>query len=387
MQLQLLNPQESVHEIEAAWRQILAKIPGHSYFLSWGWMENWLATALAEEVRPRLCLLEQDGCPVLAFFVSTGRSLRHGFVPSRALFLNSAGRPELDQICIEFNAMARVPGAAVELAQLLPALPEPWDELVLPGLDAEAFPAASLATIPANYRLEVQRQPPAHYVDLARVRERGDYLCLLSSNTRSQIRRTRRLYCQRGELRLNPARSVEDAEATYDELLRLHRRMWELRGQQSNFDTRYVQAFHHRLIRRRFAAGEIQLLRLTVNGETVGCLYNLLYKGRAYAYQSGFRLEADNRLKPGLLCHSEAIESNAEAELQSYELLAGDGQYKSSLGTDSRRLLWCRVQKRRPQFWLERQARRLKRRWVAARLVASARTVLGGARRIVREEI
>jgi ankyrin repeat protein len=40
-----------------------------------------------------------------------------------------------------------------------------------------------------------------------------------------------------------------------------------------------------------------------------------------------------------------------------YDLLGGDARYKQSLATDESRLVWGRVQKRRPQFALEDLAR------------------------------
>lgn len=361
MQLHFLDVDRDRAQVQAVWCSLLAE-ENHAYFLSWAWVENWLTTALARGTKVKLGVIEDAHGPVTAFFMGGQRALRHGFVPSRTLFLNTTGRPEIDRIYLEFNALPKRADAVLSLPKLLKILPGAWDELVFAGLDREMFPGNAIDLPLAGYRLEIKRDTPARYVDLTEVRRSGAYLDLLSANTRAQIRRSRRLYAERGEVRLAQAESLSEAETIFEELLDLHRRMWAVRNERSNFDTDYVLTFHRRLIQQRFSHGEIQLLRFTVGPQTVGCLYNFIYAGRVYAYQSGFRFEPDNRLKPGLACHCAAIEHNAHAGLKTYELLAGEGQYKSSLGTEARQLVWCRLQKPRLQFWLERQARRLRQR-------------------------
>ncbi|WP_193222189.1 GNAT family N-acetyltransferase [Alkalilimnicola sp. S0819] len=367
MELQVLDGLRDRPGVVRAWRTLVEQ-GDHAYFLSWGWMEAWLDTAASYGARPQLALFSDAQGPAAACFLGRRRRLRHGFIPARSLHLNSSGVPALDRICIEFNAVPCRPDVAPTLPALLQGLPGGWDELVLPGLDREAFPGASLGQAPRGYRLEVRRDTSAHYVDLAPLRAGQDYLALLSANTRAQIRRARRRYAERGEWQVEEAATLAEAEALFEQLLGLHRAMWAQRGSPSNFDTDYVLAFHRRLIRQRFHAGDIQLLRFSVDGEPVGCLYNFRHQGRVYAYQSGFRFESDNRLKPGLACHSAAVEHNARQGHRRYELLAGDGQYKASLATGRGRLLWCTLQKPRPQFWVERQARALRQALHAARM-------------------
>jgi CelD/BcsL family acetyltransferase involved in cellulose biosynthesis len=78
-----------------------------------------------------------------------------------------------------------------------------------------------------------------------------------------------------------------------------------------------------------FPRGAIQVLR----AEGVGVLYNFVDRGRVYFYQSGFHYSPDNRLKPGLVMHYLAVEHClSNPELAEYDFLAGDSQYKRSLG-------------------------------------------------------
>jgi CelD/BcsL family acetyltransferase involved in cellulose biosynthesis len=201
-------------------------------------------------------------------------------------------------------------------------------------------------------------------VDLARVRAAGDYLSLLSANARAQIRRALRLFEARAPITLETASSVAEASAIFDELVTLHRRNWQWRGKEGAF-TPFVRAFHERLIRRRFDAGEIQLLRVRSGPATIGSLYNFVFDGVIYFYQSGIAWQADAKLKPGLVCHAEAVAHNASLGHQRYDFLGGESRYKKTLATDDHRhLVWARIQRPRLRFRVEdalRDARNLAR--------------------------
>jgi CelD/BcsL family acetyltransferase involved in cellulose biosynthesis len=111
--------------------------------------------------------------------------------------------------------------------------------------------------------------------------------------------------------------------------------------------------FHEQLIRNRFEYHEIQLLRIKSGGNTLGCLYNFVYKDNVSFYQSGMNYDLDKRLKPGLVAHAEAIRHNAAAGRQTYDFLGGGSRYKMSLATHHNRLIWLRLQKPLLRFRIE----------------------------------
>jgi CelD/BcsL family acetyltransferase involved in cellulose biosynthesis len=327
----------------------LSAIARPSYFLSWSWTENWL-DLLPPEVPMQLAVISADGVPCLAFFLGSRCMRRHGFVSSKVRFLNACGIDDYDELVIEYNSWLAT-DRSLTLRAVLDLLPDDWDEIELPALDVMASPGDLLSQGLGPYRLK-QRGSACAMVDLDKVRASGNYLELLSSNTRSQIRRTAKLYAKRGPLRLEAAQTNESAVDTFNELLLLHDESWTTRGTGGAFIP-FVRAFHERLVRQRFASGEIQLLRLQAGDETIACLYNFVWNGVVYFYQSGIRYESDGRLKPGLLCHAEAVRHNSATGHRLYDFLAGDSQYKRSLATDSRDLIWARIQKPRLRFRVE----------------------------------
>ncbi|MGN6104299.1 MAG: GNAT family N-acetyltransferase [Kofleriaceae bacterium] len=349
MRLELVDPYSPL--AARIWGDLEASAPP-SYFLSWAWNENWLA-CLPREAAPRLALFLDGDRPAAACFLGRQWQMRRGVVPTRGLHLNTTGVPRLDELLIEYNGLV---GGDLSLDALIAALPGGWDELYLPGLHERALGGIAEASS-LQYRVLVDRRVPAYYVDLDKVRA-SDYLGLLSSQTRGQVRRAQRAA---GALELEVATDERQAIDIYSELTALHGAQWRAKGEPGAFADPWFDRFHRRLIAQRLRHGEIQLVRLRAGARTIGCLYNLVWRGRVLQYQSGMGSFDDAKLKPGFLCHTAAIEHAAAAGLAVYDLLAGDMRYKKSLSTDVGWLMWARVQRWRLRFVVEEQLVQLRR--------------------------
>lgn len=337
MKLELFDP----YSRDAA--RIWASVEAPSFFTSWGWIENWLACLPADQV-PRLAVF-RDGDRVGVGCLGHRQLLRRRVIPTRSLHLNTTGVQRLDDLIIEYNGLA---GSEPSLDAFLAALPEPWDEVVLPGIRESSF-GSGLATLGDRWRVEIERTSPVYHVDLAAVRKDG-YLAQLSSSTRSQVRRAQKAA---GAIEVEIARTAAHAIEIYEELCALHIAQWRARGKPGAFADAWLDRFHRRLIATRFDAGEIQLVRVRTGAATLGCLYNFVYRGRVLQYQTGLRGSEEGKDKPGYVCHTAAIEHCAAAGLEVYDFLAGDHRYKKSLSTGNDTLLWCKVQRPRWRFALE----------------------------------
>jgi CelD/BcsL family acetyltransferase involved in cellulose biosynthesis len=346
-------------------RKIWERLDGHSrtsYFLSWGWIENWL-----EFTKDRTILLvciEEEDRPTAAFFLGRNRIVRHKWFNSEACFLNTTGIPEYDALCIEYNAVCGRSFYCHEFLKILERLPFSWDEIHMPGLDAGVFPGNAVTEPVSPYRWIVEQIHPSPYVDLGAVREEG-YMPLLSSNTRAQIRKAQKALGSDRPVRIRTADSISSAVDIYERMVRYHQQSWNSRGFPGAFSSEYFRRFHHSLITGRFDCGEIQLLEFSAGSRILGCLYNFVYGGRVHFYQSGFNDEIDQRLKPGYICHTEAVKYNAELGHSVYDFLAGTEQYKKSLSTGENYVIWARLQKPRLKFRAEDGLVRLARRWRA----------------------
>jgi len=308
-----------------------------------------------------------DGDRVIGLAVFGARTLvRHGFVRSRALLLHETGSEELDRITIEYNSILAETGREREVViagvDCVRAANITWDELMVSGVEARAIEAWHSPVRGTNWRVDVRQESKCYFVDLDAVRDRGgDYLALLSSNTRQQIRRSIKAYEKSGSLSVSVASSAETAVEYLHGLQELHDAHWKGRGKDGAFPSEFTRNFHDRLVRDAVGRAEVQMLRVTAGEEVVGYLYNFVRNGHVYFYQSGFKYREDPRFRPGLVCHYLAVMHNLKVDNRIYDFLAGPQRYKQSLGAADVTMYWLALQKPRLVFSVERFLKRVKR--------------------------
>ncbi|MDP2853988.1 MAG: GNAT family N-acetyltransferase [Smithellaceae bacterium] len=373
MKLELIPVAGNLKRIREIWESLEAG-SNISYFLSWGWIENWMAS-LPDHAKPELAVFLEGNDPRLAFFIGKlTLTLEHGdfhgqrhLFKSRGWFLNATGIPAFDRVCPEYNGFLCKPHESFKLTDILNGLPDSWDEFYLPGLDMRSFPGTKALDDLSPYKTIIKDDTIvlSPFVDLDKVRARdGDYLSLLSANTRSQINRSYRLCEKTAPVQLEIARDTRSAMDIYHELVSLHENIWTNRSQGGAFCSDYLFHFHKQLIQGRFKYNEIQLLRIKCGDDTMGCLYNFVYKNNVYFYQSGMNFNLDKRLKPGLIAHVEAIRHNTGAGHKIYDFLGGGSRYKMSLATDHSRMIWIRLQKPLLKFKIENNLKMFKHRLI-----------------------
>ncbi len=307
-----------------------------TFFHSWQWVDCWLSTI---DDRPQLLTARQGGTIVgLALLVSTTR--RFGWFTSTELFVNETGDPQKDIITIEYNGILADRNVAAEVTRAcLKAFNDGaspvhrsvhWDELCIRGVPASYRDLAR----DLGYRVRLLAHDPSGAVDLTAVRRSGKpYLEHLSANTRYQIRRAMRLYEERGPLELTCASGIDEALGFLDELSVLHQRYWTGRGEPGAFAYPFFVRFHRALIAHCLPAGTVEVVRISAGGAPIGYLYNFIYRGRVYYYLSGFAYEADPKLKPGMVSHYLCIDRHLAAGADTYDFMAGENRYKTSLGS------------------------------------------------------
>ena len=332
-----------------------------SYFQSWAWIGTWL-DLLPAGLQPHL-IVARSGQEVVGLAILCRRGIkRYGWLRSQAMFLHETGDPDLDCLTIEHNGFLvdRERGNEVEraiLGVLVDADPE-WEELMLSGVE----PRYAEYVRDMGLGIVERAAQPSPYVDLDTVRSGGKgYLGHVSSNTRQQIRRALKLYGGAGPVRAIEPADLGEALRFFAELKTLHQQVWTSRGRSGAFAMPFFERFHEALIRARFAHGEIQLLRIEAGGKPLGYLYSLVRNGHVLFYQSGLSYGDDPKLKPGHVCHHLAIERNLAAGARVYDFLAGDSQYKRSLSTHAKPLVWISARRPRLKFRLEDLLRQVKR--------------------------
>jgi CelD/BcsL family acetyltransferase involved in cellulose biosynthesis len=351
-----LEPARKLSELGAQWRELEARAHA-SFFQTWDWIGCWVEEA---KLVPLVLIGRQAGRIVLMGLLQPSRQRRHWVVTANALLLHQLGRKDEDILCIAYNGFLTdrdvtwqaVLGAMNFLFRgktgavthhKVPHL----DEVHMAGVPQEY---EEYARVPGIRQVLLSRNR-SWRVDLDAIRASGrGYLEHLSANTRYQIRRSIRLYTARGRLSATRAANVEDALEFFDAMKDLNKAYWASRGQVASFDYPFFERFHRRLVRACVPRGTVEMFRVTAGDRPIGYLYNFLYKGWTYAYQSGFLYEDDPKLKPGLVCHHLCIDRHLQGRAHTYDFLVGYNRYKSNLGKPSLDLLHIVFQ--RPLFKL-----------------------------------
>jgi CelD/BcsL family acetyltransferase involved in cellulose biosynthesis len=339
-----------------------------SCFQTWAWIGTWLE-CLPRDVDPQIAV-RRAGTNVTGLAVlCAARGWRHRVLPVRSWNLTETGRAACDTLTVEHNApLLESPAEdfAAEFVEHLLHARAPWDELVLPGIDQSRVAELARWAHERGLHVDEYDRKPWYWVDLDALRARGSgYLDALSSNTRYQIKRSRRAYEKLGPLNATLAGSLGEAREYFLALERWHQLYWDGRGQPGAFSRPFFRRFHERFIDTCFDAGNVELVRVTAGDQEVGYLYNIVTEGMVAAYQSGFAYSDLPHLKPGLVTHAAAIEQSLHAGRRGYDFLAGRSQYKESLSLSSDEMVWLRVQRPKVKLALERQLRRVVRAWRA----------------------
>jgi CelD/BcsL family acetyltransferase involved in cellulose biosynthesis len=323
------------------WESLWHRSTSQSPFLHPTWVEAWLET-FGPSLQPVVLVATAEaGDGALGCCIMTRRVEYVRGMPIRRVYLNTAGENAADDVCVEYNDILATPEYKPEfVARLIARLKQSRvDQFVVSGVyDLEAVTLLRSAWASAA-ACALSKAP---YVDLVSIRQRhNDYERELSSNTRTQVRRSRKLLeAESGGIHVERADTVSQGLEFLQELADLHQWRWTAKGEAGAFHSPRFSAFHRRLVERLLPLGGIDLLRVRAGERTVGLLYNYVVRRKVFFYQSGFMYSSDNRVKPGLVTHTEAINYYLGRGFDEYDFLAGDSQYKQSLGNAERQMQW-----------------------------------------------
>ncbi|HXI86191.1 MAG TPA: GNAT family N-acetyltransferase [Parvularculaceae bacterium] len=328
-----VEPLEDKNRFLAAYGSLLAQADGATIFQSPAWIEAWLEGAPSNVALWTIAAFE-GGETVLLGVVGAPKRKHPAALGAQAAHLFEFGVPDSDAIYTEYNDFLIRKEASPESRSLAieAALDQigPFDEFVVRNARAPLVEAARHVAEKRGHDFRILNEQSTYVADLDAAREAGGYLASKSASFRTQIRRAATLYEARGNLSLTLAETPEERRAARDDLIRLHEAAWRARGRRGVFSNAALTSFHRRLEER--APDCVHLLTLSAGDEALACLYNLAFDGCIYNYQSGFKFEEDNRLKPGLLTHAMAADFYMARGYRRYDFLAGDAPYKTRLG-------------------------------------------------------
>ncbi|HEU4388049.1 MAG TPA: GNAT family N-acetyltransferase, partial [Blastocatellia bacterium] len=169
------------------------------------------------------------------------------------------------------------------------------------------------------------------------------FLASLSRDFRKKLLRDLRAFeAEGGELLEIDAE--EAFTAHFPTLIELHQSRWRAQGEPGVFASEKFRTFHARIADRFLPKGWVKLFVMKVGGTPVAALYDFVYAGKLYYYQSGFNGEASKLASPGMLIRTLGIKSAIERGLTECDFLKGKpGSYKFRWGGKTRPIVQVRI--------------------------------------------
>src|SRR5205823_1776515 len=153
----------------------------------------------------------------------------------------------------------------------------------------------------------------AHHIPLPETWEA--YVRRLSANDRRYLLRSLRDFDAWAGPDVQIGRVTTPAELEEGKriLARLHAERWAAAGRAGVFRKSRFAAFHDAVLPQLLAEGALELIWLQARGEPLAALYNFVWNGKVYNYQSGRKVDLPRGLRPGIVLHARAIRAAIEA--------------------------------------------------------------------------
>ena len=342
-----ISPIKDLTQFLADWQSLLPENGGASFFQSKAWVESWLTYAKNATSLFQIRSEDADGLLLLGVF---GQRNIHSMpiVGTNEVRLGEACHENYDSVYIEYNDFLIRAGEQGDIRRhaclALFNQMNSADSFVFRNVVPPLRHSIIAACTDRDWAPRVIHEGATFAIKLLHLRDDNEtVLSRVSSNTRRQIERSMRLYEERGELQVHRANSKQERENCWQELDQLHAKAWQARGQSGAFASQQFQDFHK--ILRENHAQKLDFLTITAGDETIGCFYNFLHNGTVMNYQSGFKYEQNNQLKPGLVSHVLAAQFYLKNDYDLYDMLVGDARYKQSLGEPLERLSVIEVER------------------------------------------
>jgi CelD/BcsL family acetyltransferase involved in cellulose biosynthesis len=329
---------------EAEWNSLLGRSRADPLFLSWEWLTHWWHCFAGELVAmPEILAFYRGAALVGVAPLYRRRLIRGGMLPASSIQpIGHSWRDPgvvmseyLDVVAAEEDAQAVRRACARALLE-----ESSWTEWVI-GFTAsarhwcEAFARRSPGQ--RQYVRDLDRSC-SYQADLGG--GFADYLRSLGQSTRRSLWGLRRRLTEQAKVRFETL-GPEEVEAGFADLNRLHQLRWKKPAFGGSRLT-----FHSRLAKRLASRGELAASRLRVGGEVVSVLYDIRKGACQYNISMGFNPEFNRKVSIGLLHLGYAMETAAESQVATYDLLAGRGQrsdYKRHLSQRCRELSCLQV--------------------------------------------
>lgn len=300
-----------------------------SVFRTEAWVQAWLDVwGKSSHIR----LIDLGGRNNPLEYVYTEKTLLRKIIPVTQLNLAGVSGALISSPRAEYNhinSLLDLYGGVFKLALALKK--NTWQEFVMRDVlqtdESLSQFQEMAATLGAYYHL--QKSEPAYHVDAT---DFNDYMSLLGANTRLKYFNRRKNLESEGCVE-RTYYATQNAKEFFLLLNKFHVLRWG-RPCYSADSQAFMMNFQERL---QVQGGQVIMEQLSVNGEAVSVIYDVIWQGRRYNFQSGYLENRFPKIALGAIHLGYGIEAAVKCG-QVYDFMAGGGKntnYKANIATGS----------------------------------------------------
>lgn len=174
-----------------------------------------------------------------------------------------------------------------------------------------------------------------------------DWIEQSNSSWKKRLRRYRRKMDKDYEATFEIARLPVDLEAELSEGFALEAGGWKGTAGTAIVSQPETEAFYREIAAAFHDRGELRLSRIALDGKAVAFSFCIEHGGRLYSLKAGYD-ESFRKIVPGLVMQLSIVESCFERDIEAYELLGEETEWKEKLATSTLSHSNLRAYRRRP---------------------------------------
>lgn len=325
----LVSTRSDFLQLQSDWEQLFRSNARHSPFQAWGWVNAWLNHLAGPHELLVACHREPSGR--LDFVLPLIRRIGGG-IGKPAVMLACSFGPDCSEKLGTLRTTNLDDRVATMAAEAVARFLDPGDSASLAPLDTECQSPDQMASAIGLTGRKTSVRPGVVCPTLGLPESWEAYLQQLSSNFRSQVRRSEKNFTSEGES-VRRALTPADAETFTRELIRLNRTRMQVKGDVSSMEDEAFQAFLLQAIP-YMASQEIAWMDVVENDTGIfGVSLNFAHGKEIYYYSGGFD-DQFSKLRPGTALFAGAIRRGIESGYTSFNFLRGDESYKYRWGAE-----------------------------------------------------
>jgi len=324
----LISSQSGFLQLQSDWEQLFRRNSRHSPFLAWGWVNAWLAFLAGPHELLIAC--HRDIAGELDFVLPLIRRARGRRIGKPGVVFACSFGPECSEKLGWLCSPALDDVSATMVAEAVSRFLNSRDFIALAPLDDAGNLPEKLRSAVRSRGRTTSIGPDVVCPTLELPDSWESYLQQLSSNFRSQVRRSERNFNGSGELRIRVLEAANAKEFAH-KLIGLNQSRMRVKGQISSMEDEAFQAFLLDAIP-YMASQDIAWMDVVESGsEIVGVALNFVHGSGIYYYSGGFE-DRFSKSRPGTALFAAAIRRGIESEYKSFNFLRGDEPYKYRWG-------------------------------------------------------